>query len=125
MVLCLSNRTCLSPAALLSDVGLSHYCHSVSNNYRHNELLCVCPLAPPPLSKPLLLLLFICVYLIDANMLTATYPVQFDEDAGLTSAVTIETIRNPRTVLQHGPIKLTGTLGIVPDLQRVRQAGRE
>lgn len=49
------------------------------------------------------------------------YPVQFDEDAGFTSAVTIETIRNPRAFLQHRPVELTGALRVVPDLQRDRQ----
>lgn len=51
------------------------------------------------------------------------YPVQFDEDAGFTSAVTIETIGNPRAFLQHRPVELTGALRVVPDLQRDRQAG--
>lgn len=55
--------------------------------------------------------------MLHANMLRATYPVQFDEDAGLASVVTIETIHSPRAVLQHGPIKLAGAFGIVPDLQ--------
>lgn len=61
--------------------------------------------------------------MLHANMLRATYPVQFDEDAGLASVVTIETIHSPRAVLQHGPIKLAGTFGIVPDLQSEAEGG--
>lgn len=62
-----------------------------------------------------------------ANVLT--YPVELDEDAGLPCVVTIETIRHPRAVGQHGAVELTGAFGIVPDLQRdgwrERQTGSE
>lgn len=47
-----------------------------------------------------------------------TYPVELNEDAGLPCVVTIETIRHPRAVGQHGAVELTGAFGIVPDLQR-------
>jgi len=45
------------------------------------------------------------------------YPVELDEDARLPLAVTIETIRESRAVLQQRPVELTGTLRVVPHLE--------
>lgn len=49
----------------------------------------------------------------------ASYPIEFDEDAGFAVPVAVGGVAESGTILQHGAVELAGAFGVVAHLPAV------